>query len=219
MIAQTLLGITLGVVSAIHLVGCVKDNKTVIRVTKPFLVPLVILIMVASTSSINWLVVVGLLFGLGGDICLIFREETPKAFLAGLLSFMLGHVVYIIAFSLGTGFFEAIQWWSLLFMIPYLLVALFLHKSLKDHMGKMKVPAMVYMGVILTMSVFALLRAFSANPLTFWFVFTGSVLFVVSDTILAFEHFKNMSVYNHAAVMATYITAQLLIALGYVFVA
>ncbi len=219
MLAQIILGTVLGVVSAIHLVGCVKDKKTVDRVTKPLLVPIIILIMIASTSSINWFIVIGLLFGLGGDISLMFREQSQKAFLIGLLSFMIGHIVYMIAFSLGTNFFEAIQWWAVLLVVPYPVVALLLNKSLKEHMGKMKIPAMVYMGIILAMSAFALLRGFSTNPLSFWFVFLGSVMFIISDAVLAFEQFKNMVVYNHAVVMATYITAQLLIALGYVFVA
>lgn len=218
MLAQILLLAALAADSVLHLAACIKENVKLIRATKPFLVPIIVAFYLVSAALPNPLVVVGLLFGLGGDVFLIFRKTSQKALLIGLLSFMIGHVVYIIAYLAAPGYF-AMDWWAVLLLVPYPLAALVLYRALKDDLGTMKVPAMVYMCVILVMGAFSMLRVFSVTPASFWLVVAGSTSFIVSDAILAYEQFKKITLLNHAVVMATYIAAQFCIMLGFLFVA
>src|SRR5882724_1309232 len=70
-------------------------------VAKPL--TLVLLIVAAASADLGdakpW-VIAALVLGLAGDIALMFSDEgsTDTAFLAGLGSFLLGHVAYVIAF-------------------------------------------------------------------------------------------------------------------------
>jgi uncharacterized membrane protein YhhN len=49
---------------------------------------------------------------------------------------------------------------------------------------------------------------------SFWIVLIGTLLFIFSDSILAFNRFKKRSPYGSVCLMAAYGAAQLLIVLG-----
>ena len=94
---------------------------------------------------------------------------------------------------------------------------LFVKKNLIPYVWDRKlVPAIIiYMLVIITMSVCAFLRFSTVSTRSALLAFTGSVLFVVSDLVLAFHNFKRDRGTREAAfIMITYIPAQLLIMLG-----
>ncbi|MEJ2025707.1 MAG: lysoplasmalogenase family protein, partial [Deltaproteobacteria bacterium] len=83
-------------------------------------------------------VVAGLLFCLGGDVCLALPQG--KAFLFGLVFFLLGHVLYIVAFLHAAAFSD----------LPWLLVVITLGVStgvylwLRPHLGQMQGPVVAY---------------------------------------------------------------------------
>lgn len=208
--------VALVIVSVFNIVGNLKVKRKIVFVSKPLLVPCIIGFYIISTSSIAWLIIIALLFGLGGDVFLLWKKTSSKAVLLGLLSFMIGHIAYIIAFGSSMRWFSAWQWWFAILILPYLLFAGGIYRMLRAGLEKMKVPAIVYMVVLLTMSYFALARMVALSGLA-WLVFTGSILFVISDSVLSIEQFKKHDeIYHHTIVMATYIVAQLLIAAGFI---
>ena len=76
-----------------------RENRRGMVPTKTVLSLLFILAVVAqSHPSPRYydLLLAGLLFCLGGDVCLALPQE--KMFLIGLVSFLLGHVFYVFAF-------------------------------------------------------------------------------------------------------------------------
>ena len=77
----------------------------------------------------------------------------------------------------------------------------------------MQIPVIVYQAVILTMALFALQLFLTQGSNFGLFVLIGSICFVVSDTALALVTFKKKPIYFFC--MTTYISAQLLIALGF----
>jgi uncharacterized membrane protein YhhN len=208
--------IILAVVAFFNIAGNLKERRKIVVISKPLLVPCIIGFYITSTTSLNVLIVIALLFGLGGDVFLLWKKTSPKAVLLGLLSFMIGHVFYIIAFGLSTGCFSTWQWWFAILVLPYVLYAFCLYRLLSASLESMKVPAVVYMIVLLTMSFFALALMAVLSGFT-GLVFVGSILFVVSDSVLAVEQFKKHDeIFHHSIVMATYIVAQLLIATGFI---
>lgn len=215
MLLPTIFLVALGIATFFNLLGNVKEIKPMTFVSKPLLVPLIIGFYISSTTAVDPLIVIALAFGCGGDVLLLWRKVNPKAIVFGLLSFMIGHVLYIISFSIFTGFFATAQWWFVLLVLPYVFVALLLLKVLEKDLGKMKGAVAVYSGILLAMSVFALSRLFIASPASAAITWLGSALFVVSDAVLAVEYFKlKREILHHTVVMATYIGAQLLIVAG-----
>lgn len=164
-------------------------------------------------------VYIGLIFGWLGDIFLL--SET--GFVKGLLCFLLGHIAYIIHFAKNNGIAE----WPvcLLFLIPYAVYFFIILKKLLPFVeGGMKVPVLCYMVVIITMGALSAclnwrvmgisLQGISISlPLNI-FAVSGSALFIISDTILAFSTFmKKDNKFLLALVMITYMPAQLFIML------
>jgi len=214
-IASYVFLVILGVVAVVHVISCIKVKRRARDITKPFLVPLVVLFYLASTVTPMWFLIVALLFGLGGDIFLIFQTNNQKAFLLGAACFLVGHVFYILLFASTTSWFAKASPWSLLAVVPYALFGFAMYRFLKNSLGPMKVPIIAYMVVILTASFVALTRWPSSSPASFWLVLSGTWLFITSDSLITLEYFKHRAVWNSGLVMITYILAQFFFAVGF----
>lgn len=64
------------------------------------------------------------------------------------------------------------------------------------------------------MVVNAIFRYGRTNGESFWLVFGGSVLFMVSDSVLAFNKFHSPIPWSGVLIMTTYIAGQFLIVRG-----
>ena len=199
------------VVSVINIIGAEKRILKITWATKPLLIPLIITIYSIDNSAINWLLIVGLIFGMGGDVLLIGH----KKFLLGLVSFLFGHLVYIIVFLRTIVSFEAFELWYILFILPYSIITIFIFKKLKEDLGKMFILTLVYMIIIMFMSISSLFIALMGTITGGWITYLGSVLFVASDAILAWNKFHKKIAHAQFWILSTYILAQLLIALGF----
>ncbi len=217
-----LLIIALVVFSLLDIYGLYADREGLCLVSKPFLVPLIIALYIipaimngrsgGGSYEIITTLVIGLAFGWLGDVLLMKKE----LFIFGLLAFLAGHVFYIITFARDIRL-SGTSWLLLLVILPYILVIIFVKKNLIPFLWDRKmVPGIViYMLVIIAMSVCAFLRFSARGSLPALITFMGSVLFVVSDLVLAFHNFKrNRGTREAAFIMITYIPAQFLIMLG-----
>jgi uncharacterized membrane protein YhhN len=91
-----------------------------------------------------------------------------------------------------------------------------IYRYLASELGGMRVPVLIYILVILVMSGAAWERWLSqggAGPLL---AAVGSVLFLISDTLLAVGRFREAPGYARALSLGSYYAAQLLIAMSVV---
>ncbi len=140
-----------------------------------------------------------------GDISLTFEGE--KFFIGGLVSFLLAHVMYIFTFANGSVWSMDHAW--LLGVLAVFGVAMVV--VLTPHLGKMKLPVYVYVSVILTMDVMAVMRG-GDSP---WLLIAGASTFTVSDTILALDKFRKKIPGDKYWVMTTYYAGQAMICLAF----
>jgi uncharacterized membrane protein YhhN len=137
-----------------------------------------------------------------GDVALLGSSEA--AFTAGLVSFLAGHVAWIIALRQRPGGGRLRDRPAL--AAPYVGAFAALNAYLWKHTGKDRIPVIVYSAALLAMSLAAL---DSGSPKTA----AGGALFLVSDALLALEKFGDVHLPgNESMVMATYIGAQALLA-------
>jgi len=209
------------IVAIIEIFGEFKENTKIIYISKPILMPLLILFYifgVIETSSIdrvNWLIIVALIGGMGGDIFLMLKDE-DKWFLPGMGSFLLNQIFYIISFFLSITDYTAFNLWGLFLIIPALLILVFTVPRFIGKTESMKIPVLIYMAAILLMHIAALLRIADARllGLPFVLIFIGSLSFIFSDASIAVNkwagEFKNARV----IIITTYIIAQFYIVLG-----
>ncbi|MEW6531535.1 MAG: lysoplasmalogenase [Thermodesulfobacteriota bacterium] len=153
-------------------------------------------------------VLVGLVLGLVGDVCLALPGD--RAFRAGLVAFLAGHLLYIVAFA---GLTVIELWLSpVSLVIVAASVAVFLW--LRPRLGPMVGPVGVYVIVISVM----LIAAWAAycnpaiHPLGGSAIFLGALLFYLSDLFVARDRFVRRQFLNRLLGLPLYYAGQFLIA-------
>jgi uncharacterized membrane protein YhhN len=151
-------------------------------------------------------ILIGLGFSLIGDIFLIFDKQL---FLPGLIVFLLAHFCYIAAFYQLPNTSYAIY-----AAIPFVLYFAIFMRILWFSVGALKVPVIIYALTICMMGRFAANRFLNLETLTSALAFAGALVFIVSDSFLAYDRFKKSIPYKDIYILSTYFLAQWLIALS-----
>lgn len=182
--------------------------------TKPLIViSLIVFFFLQSKTlqkSIRKFMVLALLFSLAGDILLMFDDQNPMFFMFGLIAFLIAHIMYIIVYMKHRNTSRQ----PFLFIMMLLVYAAGLFYLLKDGLGVMLIPVVVYMIVILTMATTAYLRKGNVPIQNYNLVFLGAVLFLVSDSLLSLNMFYKTIPFANILIMLTYGLAQFFIVLG-----
>lgn len=169
------------------------------------LIPMLIIIYYAfrllpkSKSSTHWLIIAGLLFSIVGD-------ATLHWFLIGLTAFFIGHVFYTIGFLTRATFSKL----RALAFIPIIIYGVLI--------GIQLVPALAASGdqalilPVVTYLVIISLMFWSAIMTGNKFAIFGSLLFVISDSLLSWHMFVGTIGMAEPLIMISYYGAQFLIA-------
>ena len=183
-----------------------RDNELLQFIFKPLtMIAIILLAFLNSSASMSFYqkaILAGLVFSMIGDVFLI---KDKQFFVQGLFSFLIGHICYIVAFWTSPNLPSAI------FYAAY--IAFFL-TILWKHLGKLKIPVIIYSLAIAVMSWMALSRTIENHNHHTLHAFLGSVAFVISDSLLGFNKFKSPVPLAHVWILATYFLAQWLIALS-----
>ncbi|HEY9116668.1 MAG TPA: lysoplasmalogenase [Roseivirga sp.] len=202
--------------SIIHLASMFLAEEMLDMVTKPLLMPALMYYFVGSAvkSPLNNFVIVALIFSFLGDTLLMFAEANDLFFLIGLVSFLIAHITYIIINLNAKEIVERgikPQWQD----IPFVVYGLFIFTWLKDGLGEMYIPTLIYTVIICLMVITARKRWKKADNKSFWLVMMGASFFVVSDSLLAINKFDGAFQLSDPAIMTTYLLAQFLMIEGY----
>ena len=162
------------------------------------------------SSKTKVMTLLALLFSLAGDILLMFTDISASFFLSGLVAFLLAHIMYIMVF-LDKKNSKKI---ALIFITVLLIYAIGIFYLLKDGLGDMLIPVIVYMLVILTMILTSTMRKDNVSNKSYNLVFIGAIFFVISDSFLAINKFYQPVPLSKIIIMSTYSLAQYLIVLG-----
>jgi len=153
----------------------------------------------------NW-IMAGLALSAVGDAFLLMKDD--RWFVYGVFSFLLAHVLYIAAFATRLKFGKL----HALAVVPIAVYSFLLLRAIHGGMfgeegsgGGMWIPVVVYVVVISLM-------AFSAVMTRSGTAIIGAVLFIISDSLLAWNKFVAPFEWAGYAVMITYYLAQGLIA-------
>lgn len=152
-------------------------------------------------------ILVGLAFALLGDVFLMLPGDR---FLAGLVSFAVTHVCYLVAFRCDSGWAPRWRPFALLGGAAAVLLAV-LWSGLPM---ALKPPVVLYAGLLAAMTSQATGRAAALGRRSAWVAAAGALLFLCSDSILALDRFRFPFEASRAVVLGTYFTAQWLIALS-----
>ncbi len=155
-----------------------------------------------------YLLLIGLIFCLGGDVFLALPRE--RMFLLGLVSFLVGHVFYVICFF----FVAAVSPWTWIGAVIGLLISSTVFFWLRPHLGSMRVPVIIYIVVITVMVIGAatVLGDARLNLCGRLFVFIGALSFYFSDIFVARDRFLKAEFANRFIGLPLYYFGQFLLA-------
>lgn len=164
-------------------------------------------------TPLNKFVMAALFFSFLGDTLLMLVPRSELFFLAGLLSFMLTHAFYILI-NMNAILSEdrsiKPEWSDLIFVF----IGFIIFVLVKDNLGNMYIPVLIYTVVICMMAVTAKKRRKKCDNGSYRLVLIGTLFFLLSDAILAVDKFNQSFASADFLIMMTYITAQLLIVQG-----
>lgn len=160
---------------------------------------LIILIPLSLSENIDKpfakVMIVGLVFCLVGDIVLL--EEAR--FVYGLLAFLIAHLLFCYGF-----YFKNKQRIKFISLIPYALIGISYFMFLHSSLGAIAIPVAVYISVIVFMSWLATELYFSSKNKSHLAILIGAILFLISDSTLAFNKFIGEFNYSSIMILGTY---------------
>ena len=179
------------------------------KFTKPL--PLLLLLAVAmleilsgnpQSGFFHWAIFGGLLFGLLGDLALL----KEKLFLVGLVFFLIGHILYVLAFhqisEFRIGFSEIA-----VFSVAAVYGGFVSRAAIKNDKKKYAFPILLYVTAISLMVVTSL----QTNQIYF---IVGSLLFAFSDAVLGYDKFVSRFKAAQFLILTTYFSGQFMIFFG-----
>ena len=166
-----------------------------------------ILVLTALKKKVRFLLFFSFLFATVGDILLTFKFQ--NAFIFGLASFLIAHIFYIITYvflRLNTNYYPDSKKWIISLLALYGIIYFLI---LRPNLGDLFPYVLAYMIVLMTMACFAV-----TSQLNF-FVGFGALLFVFSDSALAFKQFITPFAMDDAMIWFSYYFGQLFIVYGF----
>ena len=213
---KTIWIILFALVLLIDLVAVYLNDEPLQFITKPLLMPLLAIYLLLQTSTATsglkaW-IFLALFFSWVGDILLLFDERGPNFFLFGLSAFLVAQVFYIVFFH-NIRMREYIRGNALLLLLVIVYYSILI-SVLSPYLGNMKLPVRIYGVVLSFMVMLALHTTLGKNKKAALWMTMGAILFVASDSTLAFNKFFSSFDYAGLIVMLTYGLAQLFITEG-----
>lgn len=200
-------------VSIANLIAKVIPSEELNQYTKPLLMPLLMIYVYKSslgkTTGRILLLGVALLFSWLGDVVLMYQDN-ELYFMAGIGLFLIAQITYVIV--LKKSMYQN-PTFSLMKVLPFFAYAAVLFYILLPA-GDFTAPIIVYGIVIMIMAMMARVREGNTSQDSYQFALAGSILFLASDSILAYNSFSNAIPYAGVFIMLTYCAAQLLLVMG-----
>lgn len=215
---STLLHVLLLVIVAVELYGRITGNIRMEYPVKPLIMiwMAIYFLLHRQKQLLTRPVLSAFFFSWMGDIFLMFSHRNELFFFAGVGGFFLAQLSYIYIFARfreagGRGYLQNNPVVGFLFLGYLAGIFYLLNPGLE---GVMKPVLLVYGLSLIGMSMMALNRKGRVNRASFLLVFIGSVLFVLSDSMIALDKFYRDLPLAGFWIMVTYISAQYLIMRG-----
>ena len=190
-----------------------RRDRNGVLLFKPLTTVIVIVaalwLFVPAARPYQDIILLGLALSLAGDV---FLMSTANRFLWGLASFLLAHIAYVWAFTLGVGWAPAQLRWLAPFAFFGLMVVAYLWRGLEGAVLKGAVVAYVLVIVAMAWRTAVRVQSPAVPSPSGAAALAGACLFLASDSVLAVDRFRRPFRLAQPITFATYWAAQALIA-------
>lgn len=207
-VTLVLLCIALGV-AVVDWYSVARKKPAIEQVAKPLVMTLVALAALLAQHlepMAKAMLMTAAVFGVLGDVALLPRFDSQKAFLAGLGSFFVGHLAYVALF-VTIGDIEPLK--MVLAIVPVVILMKYWGIAIcRSCIGsKLFVPVVAYISITVCLVITAHMTSQIAIVL-------GALLFAGSDALLGHDRFVTHQAQRRLYVHILYFSGQLLIAAG-----
>ena len=161
------------------------------------------------------LIYIGAFLGMIGDWCVLRK----KTFNIGVVAFFLGHLAYIFECLFMIIGEQNIRWFQhVIYIMVYIVVALAMFaacKKAKNHTTLNKIAQSFYFAILAVYIPVFILAIVKVGSYMFLSLI-GSIVFIISDSILVVTHFGFKFKRYDFYIMLTYLVAEFLIIAGFV---
>ena len=196
--------------AAAVLAGLLFGLPALYVLAKPLLMIMLLLYFISATKGYprwRYHVMAALVFSWAGDVFLISSEW----FIAGLVSFLIAHIFYIIAYQKTGAASGELKPLDIIKFVAYGIVLIWV---IYPGLGDLLIPVLIYALVLLGMGIWAHKRRGATSPASFRLVAIGAILFALSDGLIAINKFAFEVPFERILIMSIYMTAQYLIVQG-----
>ena len=194
------------------LIGSMELNL----VSTVLLIPSLTAYYLLTAERPDGFILIALALSAVGDMFMLDTRSADSLML-GIGSFLLSLVFFTAALVRPVSRFKTLPQRYYFFLLPYIAFGIAVFLALRPHLGALLIPCSIYLAVILLRSFAALCRRGECRGEWYWFLLIGSILFIASDSIVAFNvfQFKNEMRYGAFLAAITYIPAQFLLVMGF----
>ncbi|OSY87764.1 hypothetical protein WH52_10070 [Tenacibaculum holothuriorum] len=194
------------IVSIADVYAVIIQNKFLETIFKPLLMTTLVVVYLVSVKKPNFWLISALFFSFWGDVFLL---DKTNYFVFGLASFLVAHIMYI---KMTSQFLEKkglsqILKSAIIFVILFAGI-LFL---IKDNLGEMLIPVIVYGIAISAFGTCALLYYQQSKSTASLWLLLGAILFIASDSLIALNNFYTPKHFFDISIIVLYIVSQYLI--------
>ncbi len=200
----------IGIAAVFTIYGKYQKQKFIHYAFKPLTMVLIISLAWERTTAFpsvySYLILSGLCLSFLGDILVMLPRA--KFIKPGLLAFLAGYVLYILAISRG------IRIVSFLSLLLILAVGIIVYLYLYAKLDKMRFPVLLYVMVVAVLVWLGINRRFSLMDQKSLFIMIGGILLLISESTWAVNKFRKHFWLAEIIILGTYFPAQLLFALS-----
>lgn len=213
--AQSLLSAAFWLAASVYLWAATADRRPLVYLLKPGSMALVVALAAGGVANSPvpgpaWAVVAGLACSLVGDVMLMLPRER---FVAGLVSFLLGHLCYagaIWTVAPGTPGGVALVVAGVLLALGVTIYRRLAAGMMRLGQARLRGPVILYITVLSLLVWRAVLTLFQVDPVALrpTVLVAAALLFYLSDALLAWDRFVHPLPWRHLWVMGSYFAAQ-----------
>lgn len=194
-------------VVALDIIGILTGNQLMRFIFKPMIMLLLMMYYSVIIEPENKLYLAVLFFSFLGDVFLLF--DSKLNFMLGLASFLMAHIL-LIKIVVGVLRKSSLSQ-KITAIIPFAIIFSGLIFLLKDNLGELLLPVIIYAFVITTFGVVSLLNYLTEKSIPNLLLLCGATFFMLSDSTLAINKFYQSEAYFPTFIMVTYVLAEYLI--------
>ncbi len=205
------------VLFAAHVAGEALKFMPARYATKPLLMPALALYYILSSQDPKIFMIAAIAGGWLGDIFLMIPdpENKKRFFKPGLVAFLLGHIFYMAVFASRFVSIGTIPFCGWLIAPVFAATGITAFIIIRPHAGPMLKAITAYVVIIVLMGISTILPLGSVSVTGAVIAMSGAFIFMISDTLNAYNRFVRAIPNERVYTMTTYLLGQYLLVKGY----